>query len=32
MRYAFVLGITAALVAGWNAWVVFHDVGIVRGR
>src|SRR5438445_12396046 len=32
MRYAFVLGITAALVAGWNAWVVFHDDGIVRGR
>jgi len=32
MRYAFVLGITAALVAGWNVWVALHDDGIVRGR
>ena len=32
MRYLLVLGVTAALVAGWNVWVVLHDDGIVSGR
>jgi hypothetical protein len=32
MRYVVVLGVTAALVAGWNVWVALHDDGIVRGR
>jgi len=32
MRYLVVLGVTAALVAGWNTWVARHDDGIVRGQ
>ena len=28
MRYLLVLGVTAALVAGWKARVVLHDDGI----
>jgi hypothetical protein len=32
VRYAFVLGLTAALVGGWNVWIALHDDGVVRGR
>jgi hypothetical protein len=32
MRYLVALGVTAVLVAGWNAWVITHDDGIVSGH
>jgi 5-hydroxyisourate hydrolase-like protein (transthyretin family) len=32
MRYLVVLGVTAILAIGWNAWVALHNDGIVGGQ